>query len=330
MDNTETKKDSLKKISKYLKKSFSFICTTSFEERCLSIAKNLSVDAMNNSYIMCGTTKEAEDLRIKHLEDLRRILDNKSKEISFSMRNSVSIVEAVVKIVRDLVNNREKNILVDISTFTHEMLLILMKAFYEKKGCFDSIFFVYNGARQYSVGDSPDAIWLSKGCKDIRNVYGYPGSPRITQKNHLIVLSGFEIERATKMIEEISPDYLTLGNGCEPTEDEHNEAMNYFKGKLEEWRKTFSAVQTDSFDFSCRDVYKTANCIREIIKKSGDRNYILVPLNTKLSTISVGLVALTNPSIQVHYSIPALYNYYAYSEPSNNFSMVDMLGLMEN
>ena len=69
-------------------------------------------------------------------------------------------------------------------------------------------------------------------CKIIRNVYGYPGTSRITRRNHLIVLTGFEIERATKIIEEINPDYLTLGNGIEPTENEHKGSMTYFEAKF--------------------------------------------------------------------------------------------------
>lgn len=41
-----------------------------------------------------------------------------------------------------------KKILVDITTFTHEMLLILLNVLWRKKDMYDSIEFVYTGAER--------------------------------------------------------------------------------------------------------------------------------------------------------------------------------------
>ena len=54
----------------------------------------------------------------------------------------------------------------------------------------------------------------------------------------------------------------------------------------------------------------------------------MVPLNTKLSTLSVALVALKNNKIQVVYPIPEVYNT-NYSIPSDNFTVIDLLKLPE-
>lgn len=325
-----TNKYSISNILKYVPERFCFLCTASFEERCLSVARNIDVERVSHAYVMCNQSRDTVGSRDENRDSFLELFGNKSEKISFRMKNSVSIVEAVVDIIRKVIREDEKNLVVDISTFTHEMLLILIKVLHEKKENFETILFAYNGAKEYSVGDTPENKWLSKGCKLIRNVYGYPGTSRITRKNHLIVLTGFEIERATKLIGEINPDYLTLGDGIEPTENEHSKPMKYFKERFNEWKNSFPAMETDNFDFSCRDVRKTVESIQSIISKNGDRNYILVPLNTKLSTLAVGIVALRDPSIQVYYSIPEIYNYCAYSTPSDNVSIVDVMELFND
>ncbi len=323
-------KDSISNLIKYVPNRFCFLCMASFEERCLSIARNIDDERVSQVYVLCNQSKDTSELKGKNKDTLLSLFKNKSEEVPFRMKNSVSIVEAVVFIIRKVISEDEKNLVVDISTFTHEILLILIKALYEKKEYFNTILFAYNGAKEYSVGDTPENMWLSKGCKLIRNVYGYPGTSRITRKNHLIVLTGFELERATKLIEAINPDYLTLGDGVEPTEDEHSEPMKFFKEKFHEWKNSFPTMKTDNFAFSCRDVSKTVESIQSIISKDSDRNYIVVPLNTKLSTLAVGIVALRDPAIQVYYSIPEIYNYSAYSSPSGNVSIVDVMELFDD
>ena len=101
-----------------------------------------------------------------------------------------------------------------------------------------------------------------------------------------------------------------------------------FEKKFNEWKSNFVEISTEPFKFSCSDVEKTADILRKITQNKED-NFLIAPLNTKLSTVAVGLVALNNPAIQVCYAIPEVYNIKNYSEPSNNVTILDMKQLFE-
>jgi hypothetical protein len=214
-------------------------------------------------------------------------------------------------------------LVIDITTFTHEALLMLLKLIYDNKKHFIEIYCLYNGAKEYSVGDSPEHMWLSKGCRDIRNVIGYPGKIFPASKNRLILLTGFEIERATRLIELVEPDIICMGNAVDSTSDNHNDAREHFKVKFMQWKDNYKN-NCEVFEFLCKDIDKTVEAIDEIVNSHTNENHIIVPLNTKLSTISTALVAFQNQRIQVCYSIPEIYNTKNYSSPSETITVVPL------
>lgn len=315
------------KINKNLPDNYSFICFSSFETRCLSIPKILELNSINKSYVI----RNIETLGMKYNEEnVNKLMDilDKPEIKPLNLQKAITVSETMSNIVSELIQNSEKNIVIDISTFTHEALLILMKLLYINKNSFKTVKCLYNGVSNYSYGDLPENMWLSKGCRDVRNVIGYPGKIDSTKKRHLIILTGFEIERATGLVELVSPDILTLGDGSEPTEEEHTQVMKYFRDIYNDWKKSFLGIITESFDFSCRDVEKTVDILKEKTSKKED-NFLLVPLNTKLSTVAVGIAALENPDIQVCYALPEIYNMKNYSEPSDSVTILDMNHLFE-
>ncbi len=317
------------KINDYLPEKYAFICFASFEERSLTIPMVLKNDDISISFILRNIEESASFKNEKCLFELKKQLIN-NEVVELNLESSVSIADKTMLIVKRLIEEDLHSIIIDISTFTHETLLILLKLLYDNIEKFDLIKCIYNGALQYSVGDPPEKMWLSKGCRDIRNVIGYPGLLNPSLKNHLIVLTGYETERATRLIEMLEPDLLSLGDGNEPTEENHDKAMQYFKNKFNIWKDSFQGVISESFTFSCRDVQKTVESITNIINKNREQNYIIVPLNTKISTVAISLVALHNPRIQVCYALPEMYNMENYSEPSNNVTILDMKALFLN
>ena len=88
--------------------------------------------------------------------------------------------------------------------------------------------------------------------------------------------------------------------------------------------ENLQGVRHNQFMFSCSEITSTISSLQEILTKFPSDNFIFVPLNTKLSTISTALVALDNPKVQVCYPIPEVYNM-SYSEPSDNVSIIDFL-----
>lgn len=314
-------------INEYFSGEYVFICFSSFEKRCLTISMALNKEYIRKAYIIRNIEASSErynEENTKKLEDQFK----QSEIVGVNIQKAFSIAEAMASLVGKLVEENETKIIIDVSTFTHEALLILMRLIYVNKQSFNEIKCLYNGASNYSLGDEFPNMWLSKGCRDVRNVIGYPGKLESIRKNHLVVMTGFEIERATGLIELLAPDILTLGNGREPTENGHEQIMELFKKKYDNWKDNFVGILTESFDFSCRDVEKTIDVLQRITQNKAD-NYLIVPLNTKLSTIAVGIVALKNPEIQVCYAVPEIYNVKNYSIPSNNVTILNMKELFE-
>jgi len=219
-------------------------------------------------------------------------------------------------IVEYIIAKRIETILLDITTFTHEALLILLKLLTvycpsTKITC------IYVGAKEYSVGDDISKKWLSKGIDEIRSVLGYPGVFLPSQKNHLFVIVGYEYERAVSMINMIEPNVLSLGYGKSEnaTVEKDREANSKYLELVKEMSAFYQEINT--FEVSCNDPYKVSENLEGQIKKISDKNIIIVPMNNKISTIGVGLLALRNEKIQICYGPAMTYNMLNYSMPGS-------------
>ena len=310
-------KKRLDELNMFVPDRVGFICFASFEKRCLSIPRVIDQNKIVKTWVLRNNYGRTAETNQRNFDVIKNISRN-SKEIEFSLKRSDKIADLIYTLLKDLRELQIEKIVVDISTFTHEVLLILIKALYVAKNNFKNILFLYNGADQY-------AKWLSKGCKDIRNVVGYPGFWNPDYKYHLIVLSGFEQERIAGLVEILEPDSLSLGVCSDSTNDNHKDAILQYREEFDEWAQNLQVLKKyERFDFSCINIEETIGNIEKITNSNSEMNYILAPLNTKLSTVAAGIAALRNENIQLCYPIPEAYNI-EYSFPSGNVTIVDML-----
>jgi len=315
-NNTQiTNKENFNSI---LPEKFIFICYASFEERSCSIPSIIESRRITKSIIL----KSAE-VDNKHSADKIREKIDRAETHDLDLDNPVKIAETLTQIIEKLEKENSCNLVIDVTTFTHEILLMLIKLIHSNKHIFPKVYCLYNGADGYSVGDSTEHMWLSKGCREVRNIIGYPGVIRPDCKTRLILLTGFETERATRLIELLEPDMISLGKGVEPINDNHIVPMKYFIDKLNEWINNCKN-NCETFDFSCKDVEQAITSIENVINKHKNENLIIIPLNTKLSTIATALIAIKNPNIQVCYSIPEMYNTQNYSTPGDGITVVHL------
>ena len=56
-------------------------------------------------------------------------------------------------------------------------------------------------------------------------------------------------------------------------------------------------------------------------------NTVMAAMNTKISTLAVGLYALQNPEVQVSYAQADVYNYERYSEAADDVYVFNMLSV---
>ncbi len=313
---TKTEIYSIHEFKKIQHDEFVFFTCSSFEERAFCIPKSLDVNQIKKSFIFStnATPKIKENATyIVNLlgsnAELRQIVKN----------DPFSYIQKFNEAINEVIQEQHKILYIDITTFNHEMLLILLKIIDKKRENFDQIRFLYIGAKEYSVGDSNENKWLSKGCKDIRSVLGYPGFLIPKKPTCLMILVGFEHERASALINAMEPDMIIIGHGKAENNHvfshQHIEPMRYFE-KIH--KSLFSSrPNLQGFDFLVNDIESTMEIIKDKIQETQEYDHIIVPLNTKTSTLAIGLFALRNQNVQVCYAEPEVYNNVNYSAPGD-------------
>lgn len=301
-----------------------FLCCASFEGRSLSIPN--SIKGMPIKMVTVFAAEDCHPTIMDRASDIKRYFAGRANIVPTRIREPLFTADAMAKAVNQIRGDNIKDIIIDITTFTHEMLLILLKLLSAHKEVFSRVTCLYTGAREYSKGDPIKRKWLSKGCKEVRSVFGFPGQLVPGRSTCLIVLVGFEHERATRMIDEMDPERLLLGRGIQSNEHlthvSHGPPMEYFHKLVN--NMVSSRGDVASFEFSCRDHKQTVQSLISRIQGTHNYNHIIIPLNTKISTVAVALTALENPALQVCYAEPETYNFAAYSEPDDKATVFDI------
>jgi hypothetical protein len=324
MKRTENK-FSLDELFGKLPSKFIFVCFASFEKRSTVIANKIDSNQAESVFVFrnIGTEQNEDHSKLIKSNFASSKVCEMLIDIQYPISVSHSCNELIDRIKSDTIQHLP--VVIDITTFTHECLLLLLRHMQDKLLCDREIYCLYANARDYCEGASLDEIWLSKGCKDVRNVIGYPGLFLPNRKTCLILLTGFEVERATRLIKLVDPEKLLLGIGISPTHENNAVAMSYFQERFNEWISGCKTMQNcETFSFSCTDVGETIRVLQNLTESSDEYNYIIVPLNTKVSTIAVAAVAFTNQEIQVCYGIPEVYNTDNYSTPGESVRIISL------
>ncbi len=296
-----------------------FICSASFEIRSRTVADQIPLDFVK-SVLIC----ENEDLR-PVVEPSSTYLHSrfgaKAISVQLNTKNPLLGADNMLRAISSVEGAQLNNFLIDITAFTHESLLILLKLLQQFLHKGNKVQCVYTGASDYAVGMEQEDKWLSKGIGEIRSVLGYPGMLRPSRKVHLIVLVGFEGERAAKLIEAYEPTIVSLGFGS---------ATESISGSLHKvnmaFHKKLAALYRNvlDFSFSCIDPLETKKAIEAQMAKVLDHNTVIAAMNTKISTIGAALAAFSDETIQLCYAHANQYNWERYSAPSEECYLFDL------
>jgi len=284
-----------------------WITCASFEDRWHNaIDANIEKLAANEIYIFYVEEYE------HYSKDKREFIKSKvtTHEFLLSLRSPIVSANNIRYSLDQAVKNNKRNIAIDISTFTREALLILLKFITTYETNFDRIDFIYITAH---VNEK-----LSEGVVDTRSIIGYSGDISISKPLHLIIMSGFEINRAKYIIENYEPDYISIGYGDK--ENSINEELRIKNEELSQnLKSSYPANQIFDFRFSLKNPSDTRHSIQEHLKyhEKLNANIVIAPLNNKISTIGAGMAAIDNENIQLCYSVPYKYNIEHYSTCHN-------------
>lgn len=250
--------------------------------------------------------------------------------------NAASVMEVadeLVEFISPLLECPEKALVIDITSLSHELLVVLL-GILNSLQVMNRVTLLYVGAAEYSFNAPGDAVWLSRGVRSIRSVLGFPGTMLPSKKLHLVVLAGFEVERASEVIVRYEPASMSIGLGKrdQSVSDGHYDKNKLFFDRLNQFVKEQDADNQEihHFEFSCVDPLLTKNQLLshiDSLKALGDKNIVICPLNTKLSTVGVVLAAIEHPEIQICYAEPDEYNTEGYSKPGTEVTIVSLKGI---
>ena len=252
---------------------------------------------------------------MQNLERFESLLGEKVRIKRISIFNPLEVADSLWDAIKETCGDiASPKILVDITSFTHEALLIFLaiaKRFLNNA----QIDYIYCNASKYaSEADDTDEQWLSRGISEVRSVLGYPGDMKPFQDSALIMMVGYECERASKVIDAISPEELIITfNDAAGSTDQTNKDANQRHADL---LKTLAAYYQNprQYVIPSNNPFKTAEKLEDVISALGDDvNIIIAPMNNKLATVGAGMVALKRPEIQICYAPAIYYNTSSYS-----------------
>lgn len=303
-----------------------FVCAASFERRCLSIGSAL---ASRTKRAIIVRNREFTHTSEVHYRSLLELFGERTSSVMVSTNAPTMTADAftcdVIPYIREI--QRGGNVFVDITTFTHEQLCIFIALLSGMQHSCD-LRFGYTGASEYSTNTDEDGVWLSRGVRQVRSILGYPGDLAPSRKLHLIVLLGFESQRARLLIEMMEPSMLSLGvGGSQTSVSSHHYARNErFVARLDSFLKTQDQLQAEvrRFNFSCINPFDACGEVLREASLYTDYNTVVCPMNTKLSTFGTGLAALRNPRLQLVYASPEEYNEEGYSTPGEDATIFSL------
>jgi hypothetical protein len=283
--------------------------SASFEERAYGICEQLWKGCSKR--FLCFNKNHLVYLQ-ESVNRFKSIVENPTT-VSFDSDFPLEIFNAFRDAIEQIKNQRPCHVGVDITCFTREALSILYFLLRHElpKGSVITAF--YQRAMQY--GRSRKGGWLTEGVREVRTILGYSGTVSLSADTHLIIVPGFEYERAQEIVDAVQPSRISLGHAIaeKNVSPELNLDHESFLAKLQ---ALYLGPSFDHFEFACLDPFKTRDSVLKLVEYSSNRNLIVACLNTKLAMLGVCLAALTNRSIQLVYAQPISYNTKSYSEPS--------------
>ena len=314
-------KISLSSLPKHLPRIGTFICCASFESRSVAIGNAISSKV--DRAIIC-INEDYADTAAASIGSLTNVFAGKHTIVNIRTDNPVLIADRLLQLLHHPL--LEGDVLVDITTFTHEQLLILMRLLHRTPST--KMFFGYTGAVEYALGLPDEQKWLSRGVDNVRSVLGYPGNLVPSKKLHLIVLAGFESERAEKLMEAYEPTVMSLGMGDQlaSISEKHFATNAVFHAKALKFAGEIATVTSTirQFKFSCSDPFEACQNILHQVQCVPGHNTVVAPMNTKVSTLGCALAALEDESLQLSYAHPMMYNTENYSSPSDECRIFDL------
>lgn len=280
-----------------------FMGCASFEDRTTAVVNRLSPKyKISNSFIFKYSETNRTAIRDQNFESLKNILIRHSENVFPIICDHHSPLDGIFKI-RDLSSNRgitlqDRNITIDITTFTKQYLLVLLKFLEQQKP--RSIRLFYTEPEDYAVKWNKP---LSYGLIDIVSIPSYGGHFYLEKETLLILMLGYEGDRAYGLWERFTPHKTIILIG-------RPSFRNAWEGRVEEFnKKLISNLPKDSIIYiPTLDPFKVSSKLDYLIESHVEAfNISISSLGPKPQVVGCYLSARKYPDVQIAYAIPKLH-----------------------
>lgn len=294
------------------------IASASYEPRARGVWGAVKTQAFSQS-IVCYNANHSAYLQ-EHLDWFTGKIptaDVVALDSDFPLRT----FDGLIGRINGLRADAPRDVVIDITAFTREALAILVFLLRNRLPSGSKVRAVYQKAKKY--GKSEHGGWLSHGIREVRTVLGYSGVVKLGSETHLILLPGFELERAKEIIDAVHPAFISFG-AVTLEQCVSGEIASTLEKLLGQLRALYRGAMFDQFEFSSVDPIITRDAILRLVGSGMGRNIVLACLNAKPATIGACLAAWKCPLLQMVYAQPVAYNLSEYAEPSGRFIAFDL------
>jgi hypothetical protein len=280
-----------------------FIVCASFEERNLAVVNRLGeMYRATRSVIFKYDVKSKTDLRERNLQKLKGALALHSDCIYCITCDLHDPLDGILEFQESYGRNeillQDKNITIDITTFTKQYLLLLLR-FVEKQKP-KSVRLFYTEPEEYAVKWNKP---LSSGLVDIVSLPTYGGHYYAEKEDLLILMLGYEGDRAYGIWERFAPHKTIILIG-------RPSYKNAWEGRVEEFnKKTISKLPEESVNYiSATNPFEVGKRLNDLFSSYlKDFNISISPLGPKPQVVGCYLSIKEHPDVQVVYAIPKSY-----------------------
>jgi hypothetical protein len=196
----------------------------------------------------------------------------------------------------------EKKILIDISTFIKPYFFCLLKLLVSEYNM-SEIYVTYTEPVSYGK-PLDERITFTRGLDHVGEIPSFNGFTDIDKKNMLIIMLGFEGQRALEVLRSVQPDKTLVINGFPAYRSEFKDVSLIHNISAITEGECLPELQLSS----ASDPFEAFRAIKRIHDDwSKSYNLSIAPLGTKPMALGACLFALQNESTRILYAYPQGY-----------------------
>lgn len=288
-----------------------FICSGSPEERCNGTIRKLAPNYKANVVLLLRYTDHESQKREKNIRKMKERLEKvgEIKEIAIDEAKPMPMIREIIQNIEKYASvSKKPKISIDISTIIKWHFLIFLKALDLNK-LLENARILYTEPEDY-VTDLFQP--LSFGIRQIFPIPTYSGNFDFSNDSLLVLILGYEGDRAIALLEEMDPAECLLLI-AKPAY--HKE----WEGRAEELNVgIINIVGKSKIEYvDSRNPVLVSQQLYEILSNSkySKYNHVISPLGTKPQTLGLYLYLSTNPANTILvYGSPLRHNESFYSK----------------